>query len=255
MPDFSAFLLGRRPHDPARLAMMPRFRAGAVPVAPAVLDRSGFDFRPQMFANDQLGSCTAAGIGNAILAVSALNGYQRNVPDAAGVEFYSRSTGYVPGDPSTDQGGVLADVLQWQATNGFTTPSEMLVADFANLDATNLNLLRDVAAAAGVCYLGVNLYAGDMNPPDEIWDTDYDKGELMGGHCIAGPWDWKGNKASSLARVITWGGLQPASWRWILDRTVEAHFVAWRTIGGSIPGIEYDRLEADMATFLSSAIA
>ncbi|MBX0346576.1 hypothetical protein K2X14_17300, partial [Acetobacter sp. TBRC 12305] len=79
--------------------------------APARLDRSHIDPGPLMFGNDTLGDCTAAGLLNHARAVAALGGYQIEADTGDAIRFYAESTGYVPGQPRTDQGGVEVDVL------------------------------------------------------------------------------------------------------------------------------------------------
>ena len=94
--------------------------------APARLDRSHIDPAPLLLGNDVLGDCTSAGIGNHIRATSALGGFQTDITTAQAVAFYSLSTGYVPGNPGTDNGGVEVDVLTTALRDGYAVTNQTL---------------------------------------------------------------------------------------------------------------------------------
>jgi hypothetical protein len=260
---FQRMKLGRNAHDPAQLARMPQlsFHALAKSSAPPSLDRSALAFNPQMFGNDGIGDCSSAGIANALLAGAALHNYGLAITTDDVIRFYSGSCGYNPSNPSTDRGGVLANVLTWQAQNGFAAAAiqDQFVGDFANIDVGDLNALRNVAAACGAVYLGVDLAVADQVPINGVWDTDTpaDAGDptpgSWGGHCID-LWDYDGVSDTSLCRLATWGTLHPATWRWVRSRLAEAHMIMWRQIGGAIDGFDYDRLKADAQSFIASPI-
>ena len=249
MPELAGMRLGRLPHDPARIAALPQFgrHALAAELAPPKLDRSGITWFPGLDGNDQIGDCTAVGIANAARAMAAIGGFVLPIPPTAAPSFYSASTGYDPARPETDQGGIEADVLAYQAMHGF--PADMqdpLVALYATSDPGDLNALRTVAWQCGSAYLGVDLALADQSAG--VWDTSTpaDAGDAMpgswGGHCLLA-WDWTGIEDTDTVRLVTWGALQPATWRWVRSRLTEVHALMWRQFG-EIPGIDYERLEA-----------
>lgn len=70
-------------------------------------------------------------------------------------------------------------------------------------------------------------------------------------HNCLGLWDWTGIEDTDTVRLATWGMLQRATWRWVRSRMVECHALTWRDIGGAIDGVDYDKLKADITTFLA----
>ena len=251
---------GLLPARPADLARAPRL--GAHPIArrmaQPVLDRSSVPFAPQMFGNNDLSDCTAAGLGNAALALGALDGFQPVVDSGAVEAFYSATSGYVPGQPATDRGAVLTDVLAYQARTGFNSGAQLLTGPWATVDPYDRNLLALGMETCGVVVLGVALSEADMRRIGQVWDVgvmstggDPTPGSA-GLHCLLG-FDYAGLKDGSLLRLATWGGLQPATWQWVEQAIREAHVVVWRSVlatsGVNWSGVSYETLAAETAAF------
>ncbi|GCE83088.1 hypothetical protein MSKU9_1229 [Komagataeibacter diospyri] len=208
--------------------------------APVRLDRSGINPAPLMLGNDVLGDCTSAGIGNHLRATAALAGFQITVATPDAVQFYSRSTGYVPGNPATDNGGVEVDVLTTALRNGYALADQTLFPLWGSADPGDLNGIRNITAGLSAAYLGIQLATADMwedqdgNLPP-VWDTDSpaDHGDptpgSAGGHCLL-LWDYAGTADTDLVTLLTWGSLQKATWRWVRSRIMEAHGLAWRQL-------------------------
>src|SRR5580692_1589516 len=98
---------------------------GSLPTAPQVVDRATGDLL-QMYMNDTLGDCTTADMLNLMTAVMfwskryvTAGGTQ--FTDAEAVTVYSATGGYVPGDPSTDNGATLESVCQYGVSAGFVS--------------------------------------------------------------------------------------------------------------------------------------
>src|SRR6185437_3321920 len=112
--------MGKKPpkHDPRTLRLA-RYLPTSIAPPPASVDWSKAAV-PQwgMMDNDTLGDCTAAACGHARQTWTANNGPEVTVTNDQVVAFYSGSTGYVVGDPSTDQGGVEIVVLNYFRTVG-----------------------------------------------------------------------------------------------------------------------------------------
>ncbi|GCE81729.1 hypothetical protein MSKU3_3204 [Komagataeibacter oboediens] len=130
--------------------------------APPRLDRSHIDPAPLLLGNDALGDCTSAGIGNHIRATSALNGFQTDITTPQAVAFYSRSTGYVLGNPGTDNGGVEVDVLTTALRDGYTVTNQTLFPLWGSADPSDQNGMRNIMAGLSAVYLGVQLAEADM---------------------------------------------------------------------------------------------
>ncbi len=233
--------------------------------APPRLGRERIDPAPRMLGNDVLGDCTAAGIGNHIRATAALAGYQVAVDTDDAVRFYARSTGYVPGNPQTDQGGVEVDVLVTALRAGYVLADQTLFPLWGSVDAGDLNGIRNITAGLSAAYLGVRLAQADMwedaaGSLAPVWDTvtpashgDPTPGSA-GGHCLL-LWDYDGTADTDLVTLLTWGALQKATWRWLRSRLMEAHGLAWRQLlpnGMLAPtGQDWDALVASNEAYLA----
>jgi hypothetical protein len=188
---------------------------------------------PRMFANDQLPDCTAAGLANGALAVSALAGYEMAIDDAKVPLFYASVVGCQPTEEAmaATDGAVILDVLQRQATGGFDAGGQTPLVALAGTLQLNRIALAQAMASLGIAYLGVDLFERDMEMPD-VWDDDgRDPGALVGGHCLDS-FDYTGLADDRKVRLATWGRMQPATWRWLDSRVREAHGLLWRQIRG-----------------------
>lgn len=204
--------------------------------APAKLVRDHIDPQPLMLGNDVLGDCTSAGIGNYIRAVAALGGYQVAVTQADAVQFYARSTGYVPGNPDTDQGGIEVDVLATAGREGYALGSGPYFPLWGSIDPQDRNGLALLMAGFGAAYLGVQLSVSDMNQieatngacvltPDNGAYGDTTPGSA-GGHCLLG-WSYRGLSDADTVDLLTWGTVQKVTWGWLKSRIMEAHGLIW----------------------------
>jgi hypothetical protein len=68
--------------------------------------------------NNQLSDCVAAAAGHMIQVWTAANGQEITVPDSAIQQAYQDVGGYVPGDPSTDNGMDMLSFLKYWRTTG-----------------------------------------------------------------------------------------------------------------------------------------
>jgi hypothetical protein len=223
--------------------------------APPKLIRSHIDPRPQMDENDRLGLCTAAGLANVARAQAALGRFEIAIPTEKTVAFYSQSTGYDPNNANSDQGGVEVDVLASAARDGFDIGEQTkLFPIWGSVDSGDLNGIRLVAAELGPVYLGVALAMADQM--EGTWDTttagDQSPGS-WGGHCLL-LWSYDGIQPDSTVTLLTWGTTQKATWRWLQSRMDEAHAVVFRQLRkANTLGMDYDKMEADCASYLQAA--
>ena len=230
---FRHWRTGLIPHDPMALATAPRIsdKAFATAPPPARLDRSHIDPAPQLFGNSDAGDCTCAGIYNSILAVAAINKYRLDIPDSKAIDLYAAMTGY----PDTDPGARELDVLSYVARYGLDVGQQTpLALQYGAIDPSSRARLAQIAAALGVTYLGVKLSLSDEGTPG-TWDTNppADAGDptpgSAGDHCLL-LWDYTGLGDGDTARLITWGGFQRVTWRWLAQRVTESHGLLWRQL-------------------------
>jgi len=164
--------------------------AVSLPPVPADFDYSSLASAAlaNVLANNSLGDCTAAGAGHLIDVWTAGGGAPVAITPAQAIAFYSLSTGYVPGNPSTDQGGDEVTVLQtWQA-KGYDGNGGHPIAGFVQVDPSNESELRAACFYFGGLYFGLELPNSYTNPfPSNngvIWDTGTPNPNQ--GHCIVG---------------------------------------------------------------------
>jgi hypothetical protein len=217
------YKLGRTAPHPAETH--PRLRLGdflaSYPPAPAVVDYIGKVADWPMFKNDELGDCTCAGIAHMLEAWTTYgSGKTVEVTDADVVKLYEAVGGYVPGDPSTDQGANMQDVLTFMRKTGMAGHK---ILAFASVDVGNTAELEAAMALFGHVYVGVNLpaIAQDQFSNGQPWDVVADDGGIEGGHAIT--WGYAAKGADH--KVITWGAVQQATPAWFARYVEEAWVV------------------------------
>lgn len=256
---------GRLHPDPARPRLTlekyldPRTqlsRAGLPPVAlSADVDRASAVQSWPMYLNDQLGDCTIAAIGHMYGAWTQYAGSAEALfTDDQIQAVYSRVGGYVPGDPSTDNGCAMQDVLTDQQSNGITDQGGKLhqVAGFAAFgNPADEVLLGQVLDVFGTVYVGINVQQNmetefaDQQP--WTWDPSPDA-QVIGGHAICLQRRLGSGRAP--LEYVTWGALQPATTGFQAGASEEAWAVVtqdWLQANGTtVEGLDLQQLLADM---------
>jgi len=162
------YKLGRRPSPPARhLRLGAYLMAAELPPPPRVCHYSpAVEHGLAMcLGNDNLSDCTAAGAahlvdlwrGNAGIAAPV-------VSEADTIAFYSKTTGYIPGDAATDQGGDLVTVMRKWRDGGFFADGSSKIAGWAAVDATNAGEVRRALWLFEGLYMGAALPDAWLNP-------------------------------------------------------------------------------------------
>ncbi len=207
-----SFKLGRR----RPVARGPRLRLRnyllkSFPAAPASADYAAKPaaFLSQILGNDALGDCTAAGafhIGGTLLANA---GQPIPFTEADVVKFYSATTGYVPGDEATDQGGNEQDVLNYWMRIGLL-PDQHQISGYVAIDATSADEVKAALWLFENLYFGVELPAAWIDPMPGasgfIWDVAGNP-DADNGHCFAGV-----GYGGAGVTIDTWGMLGTITW-------------------------------------------
>jgi hypothetical protein len=118
----------------------------------------------QMLGNDTVGDCVIARLLHQIMGwFSVANaGQPKTFSTDQALQIYSAITGYVPGDPSTDNGtDPDAACTYWQNTGIFGDK----IAGYANVDITNIDLIRFAMATFGGVGLAFDVPAYIMQVP------------------------------------------------------------------------------------------
>jgi hypothetical protein len=200
-----------------------------------------------MYLNDTLGDCTIAAAGHAIGAWTRYaGGAELTLTDPQVLTAYEACSGYVPGQPATDNGAVISDVLAYWHQAGIGGHQ---IEAYAQLrDTTELGL-NQALQLFGTVYLGINCPASAEQQFDNGQPWSYVKGSPnAGGHAIVL------QKFTAPAKgdytVITWGAAQPMTLRFAATYIEEAWALLspqWLSArGDSLAGLDVAQLTADM---------
>jgi hypothetical protein len=252
-------------HDPARYA--PRLedyrtvgplKVTGLPPANGDVDRcSEIDPRTWfMFGNNQVGDCVEAMMLHADMAVSAYAGHPVRYNDSYGIELYSAITGYVPGDPNTDNGTDIQTALEYWKNTGLVAidGSVHKIAGYAQFgNPADEILLAQVLNTFGTVLVGVSLQQAQEDQFSNGQPWDYVEGDpFIGGHGIALQRRAVGGVGT--LRYITWGAVQPATRKFQYFCTGHGNGEAWAVVtqdwldanGDSIEGLNLQQLISDL---------
>jgi hypothetical protein len=140
-----------------------------------------------ILGNDELGDCTSAAACHTEEAISAAAGAPVIITREQAIAFYAQSTGYVPGDPSTDQGGDEITVLTSWKKDGLVSGQHKIVG-FISIPAANATLVKQAMYLFENLYFGVELPDSYVNPFPSgdgfLWDVGTPNPEQ--GHAFCG---------------------------------------------------------------------
>jgi hypothetical protein len=191
-------------------------------------------------------NCTIAACGHAIQVFTANTSGEITVPDPVIENIYSWWAGYVPGDPSTDNGAVPVEILSSWRKHGFN--GNKLKA-FVAPAVQNLTQIKQAINLFGGVYIGLNIsnYLMDNETaPGSTWDVVPNDGGIAGGHAVFCP----AYDADTIT-CISWGSLYHmtnAFWAQYVDESFALLSPEWFSKDGpSASGFAYDQLLADLA--------
>lgn len=162
-----------------------------------------------MYLNDQLGDCTCAAVGHQLQAWSAYGNTELTVPQDSVLGLYESVGGYVPGNPATDQGCNVQDVLQYMVSTGIPGNADgdqqkyKLFAQIKNLK--EMSTVYQGLYLFGSVYLGINVpqSAMDQFQAGQPWSYVGDD-NILGGHAIC----VQAKLSNGDLDIITWGAVQ-----------------------------------------------
>lgn len=200
--------------------------------------------------NDSEGDCVCEDSGHQVMLHTANTGVI-TIPTAEDIQkLYEAVGGYVPGNPSTDQGCDETSMEQYLMATGLCGHKS---AASGPLDPSNLDHLRWAVQIFGACRLGISVTDQMMQAfsAGQPWDTL--AGSIEGGHDVPiVKYD------AQYAYVVTWGRLQPVSWALLGNPQFleEAHCSVWPDwvrAGGTGPsGFSLQDMLADAAAIEAS---
>lgn len=200
---------------------------------------------PNDFGNgvpsDGLGDCTCAAIGHGV-QIARLNSPSGIVtpPDLVIERLYEGACGYVQGNPLTDQGGVIIDVLNYVRKNapwlkkkrhtgvGHKHPYQLLA--YADPNPNNTEHVKQAIATFGIVDIGLQLPNTAQEQVGGVWD-------VVGNPSTdpnSAPGSWGGHSVIVCAYTpttltcITWGALQQMTWNFWNTYVDESHALLFR---------------------------
>ena len=222
-------------------------KAAAPPAPPKVEDWTKKVKEWPMMLNNTLGDCTCACAGHMIEEWTTYAHAPGFIPaDQQILQVYEAVGGYKPGDPSTDKGAVILDVLNyWRQTGIAGHP----ITAYVSLEPKNHEDVKDAVYLFGNCYLGVQLPLSAQN--QKVWSvppggpTGQGAPGSWGGHAIPiVQYDSRG------VTVITWGEPLRATWSFLDAYCDEAYAVLsadWIAANDQAPSnFDLAQLQADL---------
>jgi hypothetical protein len=203
-----------------------------------------------MYLNDQLGDCTEACKAHMIQAWSAYGlGTEIEVTDNQVLSWYERDGGYVPGEPWTDQGCVIQDVLaNWKADDAAVCP----ITEYAQLKNFYVTAnLKEALYLFGSVYFGFNVpqSAMDQFNAGQPW-TYVGDNNIIGGHAVPLQEVYQPG-VNDMFTVVTWGRTQRMSQKFMRTYMEEAWVAIspdwFNSSGVDTNGFDMAQLQADFA--------
>src|SRR5450755_4664562 len=207
----------------ARTLQFANYMKAAAPLAPPKHEEWTSKVKQwPMMLNDNLGDCTCACAGHMIEGWTVYAYPPGYIPaDQQILQAYQAVAGYLPGEPATDQGAVILDVLNyWRQTGIAGHPIRAFVA----LEPKNHEQVKDAVYLFGNCYIGVQLPLSAQN--QKVWSVP-----AGGATGQSAPGSWGGHAIPIVAydaravTVITWGELKRVTWSFLDAYSDEAYAV------------------------------
>ena len=195
--------------------------------------------------NADVGDCTCASAGHLIQVWTENNGKEITLPDTDILGAYSAITGYTPGDPSTDNGANMLDVLNFWRQTGIGGHK---ILAYASINTQNRTMMEAAINLFGGIYMGLGLPLSAQNQPTWVVTTGDEAVKYSwGGHCVV----INGYDMSALLyAILTWSEKQPASYQFVEGYGDEGYVVLsedWAAPGKPAPsGFDMAALTADL---------
>jgi len=207
-----------------------------------------------MMLNDILGDCVPAAAGHMVEEWTANTGKVVTPRDAAILKAYEDVGGYVKGDPSTDNGCVMLDMLNyWRqvgvANHKILAYAELPLAQSGPWERTMPAGFEYSTWLFGNVFLGIQLPISAQG--QSVWSVPpggpVDDGSpgSWGGHCV--PIVGYGGTG---VQVVSWGQKLNVTWNFLWAYADEAYAVLssdWIAASGQAPNhFDLAALEADL---------
>lgn len=216
---------GRRAPDPNAAKLRFETYATALPTPPASVDYSpkAMSALSLIYLNDQLGDCViAGGYHFEGLATANAGAPVYIATDGQITADYTAIGGYIPGNPSTDQGCDEITALNYWQNKGFANNTKL--AGWLALNATSQLQVQQSLWLFESAFFGISLPDAWVNPFPSgngfVWNDGTPDPE--NGHCVIGT----GYNTSGI-QIATWGMIGTLTWQAV-------HHLATAGAGGAL---------------------
>ena len=253
--DHRLMKLGGNPSDPKKLVTELKLAhyvdlAAFTEFVPPEFDLF-IDVPDFMDLNDNLGTCVVTEMAKQVRSwTQNATGVAATVTDDDIMLVY-KAAGYVPGDPSTDNGWDLISQLNYWRKTGIAGHK---IAAYASVNPTHSLLMSAAAYLFGGLDIALGLPLSAQN--QTVWDAATgSKGAVSswGNHCVTVQ-----AKLGEQPTVRTWGYAQPCTWAFIRKYCLEAHVAISNdalnpSMGKTPAGLDLARLTADLNILTQAA--
>jgi hypothetical protein len=194
-----------------------------------------------------------------IQAATTYAGNEFHPTDNNALFLYETCCGYVNGQPNTDNGCVIEDVLNYVQANGIDGNGLHQIKAFMSFDITNVQLFEDAVYLFDGVSVGIQMPISAQNQtgPGLVWDVN-PNGSATGNYA---PGSWGGHAvpilafdhAKQIVWLATWGAVQQATYAFLKVYCDEAYAVLTNdelnTQGLSPENFDMAQLQADLQDY------
>lgn len=242
-----SYLLGKLPkkHDHRNLKLAAYLPDK--PILPSAVDWSTADKVPwPLYSNDKIGDCSCCAAAHMAQNWTANAEVETIIAESDVIAAYKAVSGY-NGDPSTDTGAAVLDVLKLWRTTGIGIH---FITAFTEVAPMNPVELQASIFWMGGLYLGFTLprsiigkMSGTVVP---TWDVEKDDGGVWGGHAVCAV----GYNQDGSLKIVSWDKTYTVTKSFVDNYCDEAYACLsqdWLAATGLSPsGLNIDQLQADL---------
>jgi len=216
-------MLGKRAavHDPRTLKLRAYVTPDLGPIPEASDWAAKLGSTGPVFLNNKLGCCAISMVGNTRRGWAINNGQTLAITDDQILTDYEKIAGYQPGNPASDQGCVMLDVLKAWRRDGLCGGK---IGAFASVQPTDRHMASLGVHIFGGLLMGVQLPAAVQGNQDE-WKApppgnqfgEWAKGS-WGGHAVVSP-----KYDPEWLYFWSWGKLMRMSWNFFASYSDETY--------------------------------